>query len=72
MRNLKGIKWGELTEGLKEELLRNANCINAATCENVEDGECIVDLTDELSIAGEVKNGEIIIDGNSTIYSPME
>ena len=72
MRNLKGMRWGELTGEMQEELLRNANCINAATCENVEDGECIVDLTDDLSIIGEVKDGEIIIDANSIIYSPME
>lgn len=74
MRNeiLKGMKWGEIAEGLKEELLNNANCINGKTCENVENGECIIDLNDELSIVGEVKDGEIIIDANSTIYSPIE
>lgn len=69
---LKGMKWGELTEQIQEELLSNANCVNAETCESVENGECIVDLTDNLSVAGKVKDYEIIIDNESVIYDPAE
>ena len=71
-----GIKWGELSKEQKEKLLKNANCIDAINGEKVQEGKFIVDLTNNLSIAGEVvDNGEeavIVINNNAIIYNPAE
>lgn len=66
--NLIGVKWGDLDETTKEYLLSNANY------EGI--GECIIDLTSDLSIAGEiVDNGEemeIVIKDEAIIYNPAD
>ena len=72
MKNFEGMKWGELTTSEKEELLKNANCIDGETGNNVEDGECIVDLTEEYSVGGNIIDDEIIIDDNAIIYNPCK
>lgn len=69
---LPGTKWGDLSKKQKEKLLKNANCINAINGEKIQEGECVVDLTNDLSINGEITNGEIIINDNAIIYNPAE
>gem|GEM_PF-1501154 len=74
MKNYIGMKWSELTEEEKEELLRRSNVDN----DNVDKrtGECIVDLTDTLSVEGRriFENDEEIInvDDDAVIYNPCE
>ena len=62
---LHGVIWKDLKEETKQELLSNAN-----VWDNVKEGECIIDLTEEFSIEGEIINGEIIINDNAVIYNP--
>ena len=62
---LHGVIWKDLNEETKQELLSNAN-----VWDNVKEGECIIDLTEEFSIEGEIINGEIIINDNAVIYNP--
>ena len=73
---LVGVKWGALREETKADLLERANCINGIDGEAVNDGECIVDLTENLSVAGAViDNGEEIvleIDDEAVIYNPEQ
>lgn len=65
------ITWGDLTPDQKLILLSQANCIDGRTGCNIQtDGECIVDLTDVLSVTGMIIDGEIIMDNNAVIYSP--
>ena len=68
---IKGKKWGELKENQKNMLLSRANCVDGVTGNNVQEGECIVDLTDELSVAGTLVDGEIVIDDEAVIYCPI-
>lgn len=72
MNKLIGVKWGALSDETKSDLLEKANCIDAVTGDNVRNGECTVDLTDELSIIGKVEDYEIMIDDESIIYNPVE
>lgn len=73
MKNYHGVKWSKLSKQEKEELLKNSNCIDGKTGNNItSDGECIIDLTENLSVAGKIKNGEIKIHGQSIIYDPSE
>lgn len=69
LSRLIGKKWGELSMELQEDLLNNCNAVDNM-CETVKDGECIVDFTDYeyVSIYGEVKDGEVIIDDEAIIY----
>ena len=67
-----GMKWGTLDKDLQKELLENATCINGEACNEIDNGECIVDLTENLSVSGKVMEYEIIIDNNSIIYDPSE
>ena len=69
MKNFEGMKWGELTTNEKEMLLKNANCVDA-TGNDTDEGECIVDLTEEYSVGGNIIDDEIIIDDNAVIYYP--
>ena len=62
---LHGVIWKDLNEETKQELLSNAN-----VWDNVKEGECIIDLTEEFSIEGEIINSEIIINDNAVIYNP--
>lgn len=72
MKNFKGMKQGELTKAEQTSLLKTANCLNGVTGNNIDDGECIVDLTEDLSIVGVIIKDEIIIDNESVIYNPGE
>lgn len=71
MHKLVGVRWGDLREETREFLLENSNI-----WEEIKEGECIVDLTTDLSVVGEVvDNGEekeIIIDDDAIIYNPEE
>ena len=70
MSKLVGIKWGRLENETQDWLLEKANCVDGDG-NNVENGECIVDLTDNLSIAGEIVNDELIINDDAVIYNPI-
>lgn len=70
MEELIGMRWGYLKEETQEFLLENAIAINGSTCDECKEGKCIIDLTDELSIEGEVVEGEIKINPHNVIYDP--
>ena len=70
MSKLVGTRWGELSKKTKNSLLKNATCINGKTCNEVNDGECIIDLTDTLSVCGNIIDGELVIDDDALIYDP--
>ncbi|MGL5714353.1 MAG: hypothetical protein ACRCX2_15135 [Paraclostridium sp.] len=72
MKNLENMKWGNLSQTEKELLLKNANCIDGITCNNVDEGECIVDLNEKFSVSGKVVDYEIIIDDESVIYKTCD
>ena len=72
MRDLIGLKWGDLTENEKNKLYIIAN----VDIDNVDvySGECIVDFTENLAIKGIVTYGEeqsIYIYVNSIFYNPI-
>lgn len=69
LSGLIGKKWGELSTELKEDLLNNCNPVDNM-CETVKDGECIVDFLgyEYVSVYGEVKDGEVVIDDEAIIY----
>ncbi|MBN1062692.1 MULTISPECIES: hypothetical protein [Clostridium] len=67
-----GIRWGALLDETRKFLLEGASCIDGETCNQIEKGECIVDLTNDLSIAGKIVDGTIIIDNDARIYHPSE
>ena len=68
---LVGVKWGKLEKATQEYLLKNCNCVNGATGDTAYNGDCIVDLTENLSVDGKIVNGDIIIDDNAKIYDPI-
>lgn len=73
MKNYVGTKWSKLTKEEKVNLLSKASCVDGRTGNNsTEDGDYIVDLTENLSIAGKIKNGEIKIHGQAIIYDPSK
>ncbi|MBN1073242.1 hypothetical protein DVV91_02645 [Clostridium botulinum] len=61
-----GIRWGALLDETRKFLLERASC------NQIEKGECIVDLTNDLSIAGKIVDGTIIIYNDAIIYHPSE
>lgn len=63
---LHGVKWGDLSEETKEDLLSNANI-----WDNVKYGECLVDLTADYTIEGFKTEDDIIIKDNAIIYNPQ-
>jgi len=66
-----GKKWGELSDDIRNELLKNCNCVDGITGNDTENGECIVDLTDNLSVSGFIKDfEELIINDDAVIYDP--
>ncbi|EOR20569.1 hypothetical protein A500_16300 [Clostridium sartagoforme AAU1] len=74
MNKLIGIRWGDLKEETKEFLLENSTI-----WDDVKDGECIYDLTENLSVIGRVNcinkyegDYEFIIDDNAIIYNPKD
>ena len=50
MKNLIGKKWMELSEAEKNELLKNPSAVNGETGNRCDEGECIVDLTENMSV----------------------
>lgn len=64
---LHGIKWGDLSEETKEDLLSNANI-----WDDVKYGECLVDLTENYTVEGFKTEDDIIIKDNAIIYDPQE
>ena len=65
---LVGIKWGKLEKTTQEYLLKDCDCINGATGDTAYNGDCIVDLTENLSVDGKIVDGDIIIDDDAKIY----
>lgn len=72
MKELAGMKWGELKKETREWFLERCNCVDGATCSDVSQGECIVDLDFDLSVAGKIKEGEIIIEDEAEIYNSCD
>lgn len=70
MSKLVGIKWGRLEKETQDWLLEDCNCVDGRTGNNIDDGECIVDLTEDLSVPGKIVDGELVIDDNAKIYNP--
>ena len=68
---LVGIKWGKLEKATQEWLLKNCNCVNGATGGTAYNGDCIVDLTENLSVAGKIVDGDIVIDDDAKIYDTI-
>ena len=70
MKKYIGKKWKQLTSEEQDMLLSKANPFECLK------GKCIIDLTEYLSITGEVINTEeeiyIEVDGDSIIYNPRE
>lgn len=72
MNTLLGMKWDDVSEIDKKELLANAVVNNGITSDSVQNGEDgIVDLIHPLSIAGRLSlDGETIeIDTDAVIYN---
>lgn len=73
-KNLIGRKWGELTEDEQKKLLSVAN-----VWDNVTEGDCIVDMDEDLAIAGTVIKYqyedcyelELKIDDEAIFYNPI-
>lgn len=67
MNRLVGVRWGDLREETRGFLLENS-------WREIKEGECIVDLTEDLSISGKAVNTgeeiEIVIDDEAIIYNP--
>ena len=71
MSKLVGIKWGKLEKATQEYLLKDCDCINAVTVNDAYNGDCIIDLTENLSVAGKIVDGDIVIDDDAEIYNPI-
>ena len=74
MNKLVGVRWGDLKEEIRERLFENATI-----WDDVQDGECIYDLTSNLSVRGYVKcinkeegDYEYIIEDDAIIYNPSD
>ena len=74
MNKLVGVRWGDLKEEVRERLFENATI-----WDDVQDGECIYDLTSNLSVRGYVKcinkeegDYEYIIEDDAIIYNPSD
>ena len=74
MNKLVGVRWGDLKEEVRERLFENSTI-----WDDVQDGECIYDLTSNLSVRGYVKcinkeegDYEYIIEDDAIIYDPSE
>lgn len=71
MSKLVGVKWGVLKKETQDWLLKDCNCVDGSTGnDKTDDGECIIDLTENLSVPGKIVDGDIVIDDNNKIYNP--
>ena len=68
MSKLVGVKWGKLEKVTQEWLLKDCDCVNAVTVNDAYNGDCIVDLTENLSVACKIVDGDIVIDDDAKIY----
>lgn len=71
MSKLVGIKWGRLEKETQDWLLKDCNCVDGATGNTAYDGDCIVDLTENLSVPAKIVYGDIVIDDDAKIYNPV-
>ena len=71
MSKLVGIKWGKLEKATQEWLLKDCDCVNAVTVNDAYNGDCIVDLTENLSVDGKIVDGDLIIDDDAKIYDTI-
>ena len=69
MKNYNGIQWGTLSEKEKDQLLKKAYFVDGMS-NPVENGPCIVDLTEKYSVLGTIIDGEVIIEDEAIIYCP--
>lgn len=74
MNRLVGVRWGDLKEEVRQRLFENSTI-----WDDVQDGECIYDLTSDLAVRGYVKcinkeegDYEYIIEDDAIIYDPSE
>lgn len=74
MNKLIGVRWGDLSEETRDFLFENST-----VWEDVKDGPCIYDLTEDLAVVGYVKcinkeegDYEYIIEDNAIIYNPED
>lgn len=74
MDKLVGVRWGDLKEETKEYLIKNS-----LVWGDIEDGECTLDITADLSVSGYVKcinkdegDYEYTVDDDAIIYNPEE
>lgn len=73
-KKLIGKKWGELTEEQQKRILSVVN-----VWDNITEGDCIVDISEDLSIAGTVIKHqyidsyecELTIDDKAIFYNPI-
>ena len=72
MSKLVGMRWGALPKETRISLLEGALCIDGRTGNNVNEGECIIDLTDTLSVCGNIIDCEIVVDDDAIIYNPSD
>ena len=71
-KNLVGMKWGQVPEYLKVQLLANCNIWGDLIFDNED---IIIDLTDNLSVDGKIsldsdEVNDFTIDDNAIIYDP--
>ena len=71
MSKLVGVKWGRLEKATQEWLLKDCNCIDGSTSNVANDVDCIVDLTENLSVPGKMVEGDLVIDYDAKIYNPI-
>ena len=67
---LVGVKWGKLEKATQEWLLKDCDCVNAVTVNDAYNGDCIVDLTENLSVDGKIVDSDIVIDDDAKLYCP--
>lgn len=72
MNSLHGVKLGLLSDETKKSLLEGTFCIDKESNNEVIEGECVIELTDTLSVDGRVLNGKVVIDDESIIYYPSK
>lgn len=66
-----GKKWGEIPVEVREQLLREAVCLDTAHSCIASEGACLIELEETLAVLGELINGEIIIGENAELYNPI-
>lgn len=65
-----GKQWRDISTDERKYLLSIATCTDGRTGEEADDGECIVDFIDTLSVSGRIEDYNIIIDDEAILYNP--